>query len=327
MSTVGSDLPSALSTEEPSGAAPAAARRGPRISRPEVFDAADALLIEGHRPTIDRVRMRLGRGSPNTINEHLDVWWAKLGARLRDLPGREFPQLPERVAHTLQALWTEALESAHAALKDTLTEREGALARRHEALEERERAFSEREQVMAARSAALEESLALARAQLTVANQRAERLEGALEQREAELARLRAQAADLERTSAAWQTKLQAAQEAHQDERGRLESRYAASEARWLSEVDRARQRVKEAAKEHDRQVTALRNQADQRQRECEHLKQQLAETRAELKATHAVREHLEARLHQLQEAPSRKASRARPGKPVRRAAKAARVR
>ena len=24
----------------------------------------------------------LGRGSPNTINEHLDAWWLKLGARL-----------------------------------------------------------------------------------------------------------------------------------------------------------------------------------------------------------------------------------------------------
>jgi Plasmid replication region DNA-binding N-term len=69
--------------------------------------------VEGHRPTIDRVRMRLGRGSPNTINDHLDAWWGKLGARLRDLPGREFPQLPERVGQSLQRLWSEALEGAH----------------------------------------------------------------------------------------------------------------------------------------------------------------------------------------------------------------------
>ncbi len=73
------------------------ARRAPRISRVDVFQAADALLVEGHRPTIDRVQMKLGRGSPNTINDHLDVWWTKLGSRLRDLPGQEFPHLPERV--------------------------------------------------------------------------------------------------------------------------------------------------------------------------------------------------------------------------------------
>ena len=59
------------------------ARRAPRIAQTDVFRAADELLLEGHRPTIDRVRMRLGRGSPNTINDHLDAWWAKLGSRLR----------------------------------------------------------------------------------------------------------------------------------------------------------------------------------------------------------------------------------------------------
>jgi hypothetical protein len=65
-----------------------AARRAPRISQADVFRAADELLVQGDRPTIDRVRMRLGRGSPNTINDHLDTWWAKLGSRLRDLPGQ-----------------------------------------------------------------------------------------------------------------------------------------------------------------------------------------------------------------------------------------------
>jgi hypothetical protein len=67
-------------------------RRAPRISQTDVFRAADELLVEGHRPTIDRVRMRLGRGSPNTINDHLDAWWTKLGARLRDLSLRRKPR-------------------------------------------------------------------------------------------------------------------------------------------------------------------------------------------------------------------------------------------
>lgn len=44
-------------------------QRAPRISQADVFRAADELLVEGHRPTIDRVRMRLRRGSPNTIHD------------------------------------------------------------------------------------------------------------------------------------------------------------------------------------------------------------------------------------------------------------------
>jgi len=114
------------------------------------------------RLTIDRVRVRLGRGSPNTINDHLDAWWTKLGARLRDLPGREFPQLPERVAQNLQRLW-EALESAHEVLQGTLFERERAIAQREQALQSQTRQLTEREQTAAARSAALEESLAIVR--------------------------------------------------------------------------------------------------------------------------------------------------------------------
>src|SRR5262249_47721305 len=106
MSTLDDDLDVAVIIEG-EVAAPLISR-APRISQPEIFRAADELLIEGHRPSIDRVRMRLGRGSPNTIQHHMEIWWTKLGARLRDLPERTFPQVPERVGHALQLLWNEA---------------------------------------------------------------------------------------------------------------------------------------------------------------------------------------------------------------------------
>src|ERR1700736_2757755 len=197
------------------------ARRAPRISRCECFAAAGGLLVAGQRPTIDRVRMRLGRGSPNTINDHLDTWWTKLGARLRDLPGQEFPQLPERVAQNLQRLWNEALESAHEVLQGTLLEREQAIAQREQALQSQTQQLTEREHAGAARAAALEESLALAREQLSAANRRVERLEA---------------------SSAELQRKLEATTAEYQAERTHLQEQYAATERRWLSEVDRARQ-------------------------------------------------------------------------------------
>ena len=39
----------------------------------DVWAAADQLIGEGLRPTIERVRMKMGRGSPNTVSPMLDA--------------------------------------------------------------------------------------------------------------------------------------------------------------------------------------------------------------------------------------------------------------
>jgi chromosome segregation ATPase len=287
-------------------------RRAPRISQADVFQAADELLLEGHRPTIDRVRMRLGRGSPNTINDHLDAWWAKLGARLRDLPGREFPHLPERVAQALQRLWNEALQGAHEALQATLIEREHTLEAREGALQSRARQFEENEHATLARAAVLEESIGLAREQLSAANQRAERLETHVQERDTECSRLRARIEALEASAAEFRTQLEAARTAHQADRTRLEERYTAAEAHWLTEVDRARQTVKEVAKEQERQVKEIRGQMGSLQAERDQLRQYLTETRSELKTATAVREQIEERLRAATRVSGRAPSRAK---------------
>ena len=286
-----------------------AARRAPRISQADVFQAADELLVQGDRPTIDRVRMRLGRGSPNTINDHLDAWWAKLGARLRDLPGHEFPQLPERVAHTLQQLWNEALDGAHVALQDTLHEREQALRGREQMLETRYQQVAERERALTERAGALEESLSLAREQLAANNQRAQALERSVQERDAEGARLRTRIESIEAECTDWRVKFDAASTAHQAERGQIQERHAAAESHWLVEVDQARQHAKEAGKEYEHQTKELRRRLEAVMGERDGLRQSLLESRAELKTAAAVREQLEERLraaeHTATERPS----------------------
>lgn len=272
-------------------------QRAPRISQADVFRAADELLIEGHRPTIDRVRMRLGRGSPNTINDHMDLWWTKLGSRLRDLPGRTFPQVPERVGQALQLLWNEALEGAHETLQSALLEREEAITQQEQALQTRTRQLADREQVTTTRAAAIEESLTRVREQLSAANQRAESLETALRARDAEGVRLRDRIAVLERSSADLREKLDAVTAAHQVERTKLEERYSAAEARWLTEVDRTRQLAKEAAKEYERQNKELRERVGSLQNDRNQIRQELVEARSDLKTATAVREQLEERL------------------------------
>ena len=191
-------------------------RRAPRIGQTDVFHAADALLLEGNRPTIDRVRVRLGRGSPNTINEHLDAWWLKLGARLRDIPGHEFPQLPERTAKALLTLWNEALEGAQDTLRGAIGARESEVAAREQALSATAAALNERETALAARAAGLEESIGLAKDQLLAANQRAERLEAAHADRDAETLRLRSRIESAEALAESFREKHDAALVAHQ---------------------------------------------------------------------------------------------------------------
>jgi len=82
--------------------------------------AADALLRSGERPTIERVRQKIGRGSPNTINPLLDAWWKRLAARL-DAGPAAFHRLPETVAHVAEALWMQALDEARRRLERELS--------------------------------------------------------------------------------------------------------------------------------------------------------------------------------------------------------------
>jgi hypothetical protein len=79
------------------------------ITQSDVSHAADSLLRSGERPTIDKVRAKIGKGSPNTINPMLDAWWKTLSARLDSGPAA-LHRLPESIAHIAEALWMQALE-------------------------------------------------------------------------------------------------------------------------------------------------------------------------------------------------------------------------
>jgi hypothetical protein len=81
------------------------------ITASDVDRAADALLRDGERPTIEKVRHHIGRGSPNTINPLLDQWWSRLAGRL-DAGPAALHRLPEPVAHAAEGLWLQALEEA-----------------------------------------------------------------------------------------------------------------------------------------------------------------------------------------------------------------------
>jgi hypothetical protein len=89
------------------------------IQEADVFAAADALLAEGKRPTIERVRLKIGRGSPNTVSPMLERWFATLGERLvgsAAAPGRSAGNdpdgMPVGVRNAARLLWETARREA-----------------------------------------------------------------------------------------------------------------------------------------------------------------------------------------------------------------------
>jgi septal ring factor EnvC (AmiA/AmiB activator) len=137
------------------------------VSAGDVERAADALLRAGERPTIERVREKLGSGSPNTINPLLDAWWKRLSARLDSGPAA-LHRLPEPVAHAAEALWMQALDEGRrrAAQEKHATTR--ALATDKQTLEVRSHVLSLRENELESRLRDREQRQAALEAQLQV---------------------------------------------------------------------------------------------------------------------------------------------------------------
>nr|WP_329030947.1 DNA-binding protein [Pseudomonas aeruginosa] len=76
------------------------------VPEQEVFAAADAVLERGERPTVERVRLELGRGSPARVGALLDQWWEQLAQRLRG--ETRLPGLPREVAQAFIEVWQQA---------------------------------------------------------------------------------------------------------------------------------------------------------------------------------------------------------------------------
>ena len=179
------------------------------ITENDVWTASDALLLEGARPTIERVRQKIGRGSPNTVSPYLDTWFRHLGGRIKD-PGAfsALPALPDPVQQAAQHFWDIAFaqtrldfderlkEGMAAAVANVEAEKAHAAQAEAAAFEALARANKLRAD-LAERTAALEsEALAHAAtaAHLLDARQQVAELKLRIETIEQEMTRLREQA-------------------------------------------------------------------------------------------------------------------------------------
>lgn len=169
------------------------------ITERDVFSACDALVLSGERPTIERVRQKIGRGSPNTVSPMLDAWFKGLGRRLQD-PGAfaTAPDVPDPVLQAAQHVWEVAQAESG---RDIDTRVSAGLAQAAACVDDAVRAAAQAESAAAgavARIDALEGALTASRDALEAErlNHRgtATQLEGAL----ARCAALAAQVAQLQ---------------------------------------------------------------------------------------------------------------------------------
>lgn len=236
------------------------------ITEPDVHTAADELVAKGERPTVERIRAHLGTGSPNTVTRWLETWWNRLGTRLQ--PSRpDLDDAPAVLAELAGQWWELALKHSREVAHRELAETKQSLAAQRDAQEAKSRLIAdELTQVRSERDAAITGE--------RIASTQAAELQQLVDQLRLQISEL-AEQRDLElrradRTEEARQqldVRLHEALETAKSEREDWTEYVRSVENRTLSDVDRARQEVKDLqaqlskASEHHR---ALENQLRQ---------------------------------------------------------------
>lgn len=216
------------------------------VQQQDVWTAADALIAEGLRPTIERVRHKIGRGSPNTVSPMLDAWFASLGARLNEgLAPSNASNVPDLISRAIADIWQTALSTAQEDVNQSVSEERRILEQRRAELLLIQINLEQQQQQYLLREAAINETLILAKDQLALSVEQVQHLQALLLQRDKTLEenqkgfeKLAAQR-EAERIRNEEQSKL------HVQSIVRVEERATVTERRLLLDIDRLRQEIK----------------------------------------------------------------------------------
>lgn len=263
----------------------------------DVFAAADAVLARGERPTVERVRLELGRGSPARVGALLDQWWEQLAGRLRG--ETRLPGLPAEMAQAFMAIWQQAITLAQGVAEQALAGQRQVLNEEREALGALE--ASARLDVAQARQQAAEAVIARQSVEARLAG-----LEQLLTERQAQIDDLRAQRDELQaqrdesRAHVAEVRQLLHESREQAEQAREAQQRYTRDvEDRAYREIDRTREESKGLAlqlKDANARMLTLQQslQAEQRQ---------LAEAREQRATAEAQNEALNQNLSQMRQA------------------------
>lgn len=233
------------------------------VPETDVFAAADAVLARGERPTVERVRLELGRGSPARVGALLDQWWDGLAQRLRG--ETRLPELPTEVAQAFVAVWQQAILRAQGVAEQSLSAQRAVLD-------------AERERI-----ATVEEGARQVEAQARQQQAAAEVAQRAVETRLADLdlllAQRQAQLDDLQNRCAALTQE-------------RKESMQDASTLRQELLVAQ-----RQLTQERESAAAYVRGVEERAHREVDHVRQESRATAAQLKAVGKQHDQLRQRL------------------------------
>ena len=222
------------------------------VQEADVWAAADALIAQGLRPTIERVRQHIGRGSPNTVSPMLETWFAALGQRLgvAESGNESVDQVPEPIRQAAEQMWNSALEQAKIAAETVLQSREAQISTAEEIMKAQQQQLAQREEVMQQQKSAMDEAMKLAHSQAQELSRRLEEMQQLLQEREAQIQSLRNDLLEKGRQRETDQQQHAEALQAASLERQRLAEQFAGNERRMLGELDRTRQEVSTAKKQ-----------------------------------------------------------------------------
>lgn len=217
------------------------------VQQEDVWAAADQLVADGLRPTIERVRLKIGRGSPNTVSPILDAWFATLGARLGVTDDKKptVGELPAPVRQMMSKLWETALLSAQSVAEQGLSQAQQTLAAERTAIELRAADLVSREQGLQERQSAQDEVLQIARNQVADLTSRLEQSQALTHRRDTEIDALQLKLSDLEMQRVTDQRRSEEVIKHHAEERRQREERATITERRLMTELDRERQETK----------------------------------------------------------------------------------
>ena len=232
------------------------------VQQEDVWTAADALIAEGLRPTIERVRQKIGRGSPNTVSPMLESWFATLSSRLGvNNTNKETTHVPKALQQAMESLWDVALTKGRAEADEKIRQAQHALTESRKALQVQEDDLIHKEHTLAVRHAALEQALLAADSKTADLMSQLNQIQALTGKRETEIETLRHRLVAVENKREA--DRRCVSEEAIQQakERQRNDNRSEATQKKMLEEVDKARQ---EAKRLHtDAQISENRFEAD----------------------------------------------------------------
>ena len=276
------------------------------ITETDVHTAADELVTKGERPTVERIRARLGTGSPNTVTRWLETWWQGLGTRLHGHAARlSIPEAPEAVLELAGQWWSLALASARSQADLDLADDRARLDADRVNLEQLSAAVD-------ARSRSIDEQLGVARHAEQLALAQSGELQRLVSQLQGQLAETilqrdaaLSQADQAREACSQLQRQLDHQLTSFQAERAQLTEHARSVENRAHQEVDRSRQEIKElrallsaANKERTRQEKEAVTNAQRAGRELSRAVQDASAQRARADA-------LETQLSQLKDLPA----------------------